>query len=179
MTARYEISLTVNGEPLRIAVAPGEMLLDVLRRSRQLYGCRESCGQGLCGTCTAVLDGRAVSSCLMLARLADGGEVQTVEGLGTPGNLSDVQDAFVREAGFQCGFCTPGMVLMATQLLDENPDPSQEEIRHYLAGNICRCGAYPEIIRAVHAVAAQRRGAPGAQAHRPAAATSRTANLLT
>ena len=162
MTGRYEVSLTVNGEPLSTMVEPGEMLVDVLRRSRQLYGCRESCGQGLCGTCTVVLDGRAVSSCLMLARLADGGAVQTVEGLGTPGDLSDVQEAFVREGGFQCGFCTPGMVVMATQLLRENPDPSPEEIRHYLAGNICRCGAYPEIVRAVQSAAAQRRGAPGA-----------------
>src|SRR5579875_2576667 len=162
MPDTYEITLTVNGERLHAAVAPGEMLVDVLRRSRRLYGCRESCGQGLCGTCTVVLDGRAVSSCLMLARLADGGEVQTVEGLGTPGHLSDVQEAFVREAGFQCGFCTPGMVVMATELLRENPDPSEEEIRHYLAGNICRCGAYPEIVRAVRSAAAQRRGAPEA-----------------
>jgi aerobic carbon-monoxide dehydrogenase small subunit len=159
MTGRYEITLTVNGEPLSAMVEPGEMLVDTLRRSRQLYGCRESCGQGLCGTCTVVLDGRAVSSCLMLTRLADGGAVRTVEGLGTPGNLSDVQEAFVREAGFQCGFCTPGMVVMATQLLRENPDPSEDEIRHYLAGNICRCGAYPEIVRAVQSAAAQRRGA--------------------
>lgn len=160
MPDAYEITLTVNGEPLRTAVGPGEMLVDVLRRSRQLYGCRESCGQGLCGTCTVMLDGRAVSSCLMLARLADSGEVQTVEGLGTPGNLSDVQDAFLREGAFQCGFCTPGMVVMATELLRENPDPSEEQIRHYLAGNICRCGAYPEIVRAIQAAAAQRRGTP-------------------
>lgn len=158
-----EIALTVNGEPLRTAVGSGEMLVDVLRRSRQLYGCRESCGQGLCGSCTVVLDGRAVSSCLMLARLADGGEVQTVEGLGTPGDLSDVQEAFVREGAFQCGFCTPGMVVMVTELLRETPDPSDEEIRHYLAGNVCRCGAYPEIVRAVQSVAASRRA--GSTAH--------------
>lgn len=156
MSSRYEVTLTVNGEARVADVAADETLLDVLRRRWQLYGCRESCAQGLCGTCTVLLDGRAVSSCLMLARLVNGSAVETVEGLGSPGNLSDVQRAFVAEAGFQCGFCTPGMVVMATQLLRENPDPSEDEIRHYLAGNICRCGAYPEIVRAIRAVAEQR-----------------------
>ena len=155
----YEISLDVNGAELHAGVAADETLLEVLRRAGRLYGCRESCGQGLCGTCSVVLDGRAVSSCLMLARLVDGSTVETVEGLGSPGNLSDVQEAFVAEAGFQCGFCTPGMVVMATELLKENPDPTEEEIRHYLAGNICRCGAYPEIVRAIRAVAERRNAA--------------------
>lgn len=163
MTDRYEIALTVNGEQTHAAVAADETLLEVLRRTRRLYGVRESCGQGLCGTCTVVLDGRVISSCLMLARLVNGSTVETVEGLGTPGDLSDVQEAFVREGGFQCGFCTPGMVVMATQLLRENPDPTPDEIRHYLAGNICRCGAYPEIVRAVRAAAERRRGAVPAQ----------------
>ncbi|MGH3438922.1 MAG: (2Fe-2S)-binding protein, partial [Sciscionella sp.] len=143
----------------RASVATDETLLELLRRTRQLHGCRESCGQGLCGTCTVALDGRAVSSCIMLACLVAGATVDTVEGLGTPGALSDVQAAFVHEAGFQCGFCTPGMVVMATELLRENPDPSEDEIRHYLAGNICRCGAYPEIVRAVRTVAESRRAA--------------------
>jgi carbon-monoxide dehydrogenase small subunit len=152
----YQITLTVNGERRVADVAPDESLLDVLRRRWQLHGCRESCAQGLCGTCTVLLDGRAVSSCLVLTRLVDGAAVETVEGLGSPDNLSDVQRAFVAESGFQCGFCTPGMVVMATQLLRENPDPGDEEIRHYLAGNICRCGAYPEIVRAIRSVAEQR-----------------------
>lgn len=150
----YELALTVNGEELRANVAADETLLEVLRRARRLYGCRESCGQGLCGTCTVVLDGRVISSCLMLARLVNGSTIETVEGLGTPGDLSDVQEAFVRQGGFQCGFCTPGMVVMATQLLRENPDPSEDDIRHHLAGNICRCGAYPEIVSAIRSVAA-------------------------
>jgi aerobic-type carbon monoxide dehydrogenase small subunit (CoxS/CutS family) len=158
----HEITLSVNGEPLRAEVADDETLLAVLRRFSQLYGSRESCGQGLCGTCTIVLDGRAISSCLMPARLVNGSAVETVEGMGTPGRLSEVQEAFIQEWGFQCGFCTPGMVVMATQLLRENPDPTDDEIRHYLAGNICRCGAYPEIVQAVRAAAERRRAAAAA-----------------
>lgn len=161
MNAHHPITLVLNGQEVRAEVRADETLLEVLRRCFQLYGCRESCGSGVCGTCTVVVDGDAVSSCLLLARLASGAEVVTVEGLGTPERLSDVQLAFVEEAGFQCGFCTPGMVVTVTQLLEENPDPDDEEIRHYLAGNICRCGAYPEITRAVRAVAEARMAAGG------------------
>ena len=146
------ISITLNGEQVRLEAAAQDTLLEVLRRE-QLHGARESCGQGVCGTCTVLVGERTVASCIMLAHLADGGQVETVEGLGEPGDLSAVQRAFIDEAGFQCGFCTPGMIVTATQLLRENPDPTDDEIVHYLAGNICRCGAYPEIVKAVRAAA--------------------------
>lgn len=154
--ARDEIEITLNGAPTTLTAAPSDTLLDVLRRE-QLHGCRESCGQGVCGTCTVLVGERTVASCIMLAQLVDGADVETVEGQGRPGDLSIVQQAFVDTAGFQCGFCTPGMVLSTTQLLREVPDPTDDEIAHYLAGNICRCGAYPEILRAVR-LAAQRLG---------------------
>jgi aerobic-type carbon monoxide dehydrogenase small subunit (CoxS/CutS family) len=160
MTYEHEVSFRLNGEAVTARVASDETLLDALRRCFHCYGSRESCGQGLCGTCTVVVDGRVVSSCIMLARLSGGSDIETIEGLGKPGALSDVQQAFVREVGFQCGFCTPGMVLTATQLLRQNPDPTDDEIRHYLAGNICRCGAYPEILRAVRSAAEHRRSEP-------------------
>lgn len=152
MATKDRIIITLNGSPVELPAAPHETLLEVLRRER-LHGCRESCGQGVCGTCTVLMDRRTVASCILLARLADGADIETVEGLGLPGDLSVVQEAFVQEAGFQCGFCTPGMVLSATQLLREKPHPTDDEIAHYLAGNICRCGAYPEIMNAVHAAA--------------------------
>jgi len=147
------ISITLNGSAVNLDAAPHETLLEVLRRE-QLHGCRESCGQGVCGTCTVLVGERTVASCIMLAHLADGREVETVEGLGSPGELSVVQQAFIEHAGFQCGFCTPGMIVSVTQLLRDNPDPTDDEIEHYLAGNICRCGAYPEILRAARAAAA-------------------------
>ena len=146
------INITLNGSQIELDAAPHEMLLEVLRRE-QLHGCRESCGQGVCGTCTVLMDQRVVASCILPAHLADETDIETVEGLGLPGNLSIVQQAFIEEAGFQCGFCTPGMILTSTQLLRENPNPSDDEIMHYLAGNICRCGAYPEILKAVRAAA--------------------------
>lgn len=143
------IRFRLNGRQVGAAVAPYENLVQALRRCFQLYGARESCGQGVCGTCTVIVNGRAVSGCLYLAVLADGAEVLTIEGLGAGERLHAVQDAFIACSAFQCGFCTPGMILMSTQLLQENPTPSEEEIRHYLSGNLCRCGAYPEIVEAV------------------------------
>jgi carbon-monoxide dehydrogenase small subunit len=137
-----------------VQVAPHETLVEVLREEFGLYGARESCGQGLCGCCTVLVDGTAVSGCLYLATLAEGAEVRTVES-GT--ELDAVQEAFIERAAFQCGFCTPGFVLMTRQLLDEHPDPSEDEIRHYLSGNLCRCAAYPEIIEAVKLAARKRR----------------------
>ena len=156
MSREHAIAITLNGRPETLPAAPGETLLEVLRR-RGLVGCRESCGQGVCGTCTVLVDGRTAASCILLAHLVDGSAVGTVEGQGRPGDLGVVQRAFVAEAGFQCGFCTPGMVLAATELLGENPDPGDDEITHHLAGNICRCGAYPEILRAVRRAAAMLR----------------------
>lgn len=147
------IRFTLNGRPSEISVQTHENLVEVLRRGFQMYSVRESCGQGLCGCCTVIVNGQAVSGCLYLAVLVDGADVQTVEGLGTLAAPSVVQASFVSSEGFQCGFCTPGMVLMATQLLGENKNPSDEDIKHYMSGNICRCAAYPEIIEAVHTAA--------------------------
>ena len=153
---RRAIRFRLNGELVQAQVAPHENLVEVLQGDFGLYGARESCGQGLCGCCTVLVDGRAVSGCLYLAILADGKEVSTVEGGKA---LDAVQEAFVECGGLQCGFCTPGFVLMARQLLDENPDPGEDEIRHYLSGNLCRCAAYPEIIEAVKLAAGKRRKA--------------------
>lgn len=151
---RRTVSFNLNGEAVSAQVAPHENLVEVLRDSFGLHGARESCGQGLCGCCTVLVDGTAVSGCLYLATLAEGREVTTVEGNRKP---DAVQEAFVERAAFQCGFCTPGFVMMTRELLDENPDPSEDEIRHYLSGNLCRCAAYPEIIEAVKLAAQKRR----------------------
>jgi carbon-monoxide dehydrogenase small subunit len=151
---RREVRFRLNGEAVSAQVAPHESLVEVLQEAFGLYGARESCGQGLCGCCTALVNGRAVSGCLYLACLLDGAEVSTVE---AGAQLDAVQEAFIEAAAFQCGFCTPGFVLMTRQLLDEIPDPSEDEIRHYLSGNLCRCAAYPEIIEAVKLAARKRR----------------------
>jgi aerobic carbon-monoxide dehydrogenase small subunit len=158
MTAeRRTIRFLLNGAPAAVDVAPHETLLEILRDRFSLFGARESCGQGLCGCCTVVVDGSAVSGCLYLARFADGATVGTVEGLGSGDRLDPVQEAFIEAGAVQCGFCTPGFVLMTKQLLERDPDPSDDDIRHYLSGNLCRCAAYPEIIRAVKLAAARRR----------------------
>jgi len=151
---RRTVNFSLNGEAVTAQVAPHENLVEVLRDSFGLHGARESCGQGLCGCCTVLVDGTAVSGCLYLATLAEGREVTTVEANRKP---DAVQEAFVERAAFQCGFCTPGFVMMTRELLDENPDPSDDEIRHYLSGNLCRCAAYPEIIEAVKLAAKKRR----------------------
>jgi carbon-monoxide dehydrogenase small subunit len=151
---RKEIRFKLNGEAVSAQVAPHESLVEVLREEFGLNGARESCGQGMCGCCTVLVDGRAVSGCLYLASLVEGADVATVEG---GEELDAVQEAFVEASAFQCGFCTPGFVLMTRQLLEEIPDPSEDEIRHYLSGNLCRCAAYPEIIDAVK-LAAKKRG---------------------
>jgi aerobic carbon-monoxide dehydrogenase small subunit len=151
---RRSIQFRLNGATVEAQVAPHETLVEVLREEFGLFGARESCGQGLCGCCTVLVDGTAVSGCLYLATLAEGAQVQTVEG---GSELDAVQEAFIERAAFQCGFCTPGFVLMTRQLLDEHPDPTEDEIRHYLSGNLCRCAAYPEIIEAVQLAAKKRR----------------------
>jgi aerobic carbon-monoxide dehydrogenase small subunit len=151
---RRAVHFTLNGERVEAQVAPHETLVEVLREEFGLYGARESCGQGLCGCCTVLVDGVAVSGCLYLATLAEGAQIETVERSAT---LDEVQEAFIERAAFQCGFCTPGFVLMTRQLLAENPDPNEDEIRHYLSGNLCRCAAYPEIIEAVKLAAKKRK----------------------
>jgi len=157
MTTTRTISFTLNGEQVSARIASHHSLLEVVRNDFSLYGARESCGQGLCGCCTLIVDGRAVSGCLYLAAFADGATVETVEHLDRDDVLDPVQEAFIEEGAFQCGFCTPGFVLMAKQLLDEHPDPDEDRIRDYLSGNLCRCGAYPEIIQAVKSAAQKRR----------------------
>ncbi len=154
------IRFRLNGEAVAAHVGTHENLVEVLQAHFGLGGARESCGQGLCGCCTVVVNGRAVSGCLYLAAFADGAEVTTVEHAAPGQDLDAVQEAFVESAAFQCGFCTPGFVLMTRQLLDAHPDPDEGEIRHYLSGNLCRCAAYPEIIEAVKLAAKKRKMQP-------------------
>lgn len=153
------IRFTLNGVAVSASVMPHETLIEVLSQRFELKGARESCGQGLCGCCTVYVDSKAVSSCLYLAWLADGAQVVTVEGISNGQKLDPVQEAFIEAGAFQCGFCTPGFIMMAKQLLDAHPDPSDDEIRHYLSGNLCRCSAYPEIVDAVKLAASRRAGA--------------------
>ena len=153
------ISFILNGDKVAAEIKPHHNLVEVLQREFNLMGARESCGQGMCGCCTVLVNGAAVSGCLYLAAFVDGAEVTTVEHLAGAGTLSPVQEAFIEAGAFQCGYCTPGFVLMTTQLLDANPDPDDEAIRHYLSGNLCRCAAYPQILAAVK-LAARKRRAP-------------------
>ncbi|CAN7212954.1 (2Fe-2S)-binding protein [Paraburkholderia sp. SIMBA_054] len=153
------IHFTLNGERVSAEIEPHHTILEVLRQQFALYGARESCGQGLCGCCTVIVNGASVSGCLYLAAMADGGEVSTVEHLDADGELDVVQQAFIECGAFQCGFCTSGFILMSRQLLDRNPDPTEAEIRHFLSGNLCRCAAYPEIIEAVKLAARMRKSA--------------------
>lgn len=157
MTAARTITFNLNGTQVTADVKPHHNLVELLQNQFGLTGARESCGQGLCGCCTVIVDGRAVSACLYLASFVDGAEVRTVEGLDAQGKLSPVQEAFIEAGAFQCGYCTPGFVMMATQLLDEHPDPDDDRIKHYLTGNLCRCGAYPEVLEAVKLAARKRR----------------------
>ena len=149
------IEFNVNGVRRHTNADPTVTLLEVLREDLLLTGAKEGCGVGECGTCVVLVDGEPVTSCLMLVADADGRTVETVEGLAANGELSDVQNAFIATGAFQCGFCTPGMVLSATALLRQNPQPDVETIKTALGGILCRCGAYPKIIEAVTAVAGE------------------------
>ncbi|MGH6691468.1 MAG: (2Fe-2S)-binding protein [Gammaproteobacteria bacterium] len=151
------IRFKLNGERVSAEVPPHWNVVELLQERFALFGARESCGQGLCGCCTVLVNGAAVSGCLYLAAFVDGAEVSTIEQAGNGQDLDPVQQAFIEAGAFQCGFCTPGFVLMARQLLAENPNPGEDEIRHYLSGNLCRCAAYPEIIEAVKLAAQKRR----------------------
>jgi carbon-monoxide dehydrogenase small subunit len=150
------ISFELNGRPVTAEVAPHHTLVEFLQNEFDLFGARESCAQGLCGCCTVVVNDKPVSGCLYLGSFVDGAKVQTVEGLADGGKLDPVQEAFIEAGAFQCGFCTPGFVLMTEKLLDAHPAPDDDQIRHYLAGNLCRCAAYPEIIEAVKLAATKR-----------------------
>jgi carbon-monoxide dehydrogenase small subunit len=148
-----EIALTVNGVRHRADVEPRTLLVDFIRDHVGLTGTKIGCDTSQCGACTIDLDGKAVKSCTLLAVQADGAEITTIEGLVSNGNLHAVQEAFHTQHGLQCGFCTPGMIMATIDLLERSPDPSDEEIRHALEGNLCRCTGYENIVRAVHEAA--------------------------
>jgi aerobic-type carbon monoxide dehydrogenase small subunit (CoxS/CutS family) len=145
---KREIALTINGRSEALTVEDADTLLEVLRDQFKLWSVRESCGVGACGSCTILLDGRPVSSCFFLAARAAGRQITTLEGLGDGDSLHAIQTAFLEQRALQCAYCTPGFVLSVKALLDENPNPSEEEIRDYLSGNLCRCAGYADILRA-------------------------------
>jgi carbon-monoxide dehydrogenase small subunit len=161
---KLHVSFTVNGEPAELLCEPHQSLLDVLRDELQLTGTKEGCGTGDCGACSVTLDGTLVCSCLVLAAEVEGREVGTVEGLavhenGSPPRLHALQQKFLEHAALQCGVCTPGFLVASRVLLEENADPSEEEIRYWLSGNLCRCTGYDKIVRAVLDAAAELREA--------------------
>jgi len=147
------VSSTVNGDAVEFVCAPDESLLDVLRNRFGLTGVKEGCGTGDCGACSVTLDGRLVCSCLVLGAEAEGANVATVEGIADGNTLHPVQQSFIDHAALQCGFCTPGFLVAAKALLEKNPDPTDAEIRYWLAGNLCRCTGYDKIVRAVQSAA--------------------------
>ena len=147
------ITLSVNGKECELAVKPNQTLAEMLRYELGLTGTKIGCGQGDCGTCTVIMNGRPVNSCLVLAVQANGKEILTVEGLATEEGLHPIQQAFVEQGAVQCGFCTPGMVLSAKSLLDRNANPDELEIRTALSGNLCRCTGYQKIVEAVQTIA--------------------------
>ena len=151
------VNLSINGQPVAADVAGSTTLLELLRDTLALTGTKRACDIGECGACTVLVDGRPIYSCLTLAHACEGQSVRTVEGLGTPGTPHALQDAFVAEDAAQCGFCTPGQLMAAAALLAENADPSDAEVIAALSGNLCRCGTYPKIVRAVRRAAATLR----------------------
>ena len=153
------VSTTINGDHVEFACEPNETLLDALRDRVGLTGAKEGCGTGDCGACSVTVDGRLVCSCLVLAAEAEGREVETVEGMADGAELHPLQRKFLDHAALQCGVCTPGFLIAAKALLDKNPDPTEEEIRFGLAGNLCRCTGYDKIVRAVQDAAKEMRGA--------------------
>ena len=152
---KREITLKINQREERCAIDDADTLLEVLRDRFKLWSVREGCGVGACGTCTVLLDGQPVSSCFLLAARAAGHEILTLEGLSDGETLHPIQEAFVEQRGLQCAYCTPGFVLSVKALLEGNPDPSDDEVREYLAGNLCRCAGYADILRAVRAAQAK------------------------
>ncbi len=147
------IPLRVNGQSVEVEAEPDEMLLVVLRRELGLMSVRQTCGVGVCGACTALVDGEPISTCILLAPLAREAEITTVEGLGGD---DPVQQAFVEAHAFQCGYCIPGMVLTARRLLEEDPEPTEEKVKNYMGGNLCRCGSYAKILDAVNLASGRR-----------------------
>ena len=156
---KLHISTTVNGDPAEFVCAPDETLLDALRNRLGMTGAKEGCGTGDCGACSVTVNGRLVCSCLVLAAEAEGAEIATIEGMAENDALHPLQKAFIDHAALQCGVCTPGILVAAKSLLERNPEPSDEEVRYWLAGNLCRCTGYDKIISAVQAAAAEMRRA--------------------
>jgi carbon-monoxide dehydrogenase small subunit len=154
---KKHVTATVNGDAAEFLTEAGTTLLDALRDQLGLTGAKEGCGSGDCGACSVMVDGRLVCACLMLAAEAEGRRIETIEGMAHGGTLHPLQQKFLEHAALQCGFCTPGLLVAAKALLDQNPDPSETEIRYWLAGNLCRCTGYDKIIRAVSDAAAEMR----------------------
>jgi carbon-monoxide dehydrogenase small subunit len=151
---KYPLSFTVNGDKYDVMVSPLTKLVDVLRDNLLITGTKKGCAEGECGACTVIMDGRPVSSCLVLALQADGAEITTIEGLEhEDGTLDPIQESFMNSAAIQCGYCSPGMMIMGKALLKINPHPTEEEIRDALSGNLCRCTGYQQIVEAVKAAA--------------------------
>ncbi len=160
--SKHHVTTNINGEPVEFLCEAQQTMLDVLRDELHLTGSKEGCGSGDCGACSVILDGKVVCSCLMLGVEAEGRKVITIEGIAQGDKLHPVQQKFLEHAALQCGFCTPGLIVAAKALLDENLNPTEEETRYWLAGNLCRCTGYDKVIRAVLDAAAVMRGEPGA-----------------
>ncbi len=149
VSGKTHVTTTINGEQHDYLCEPRESLLDVLRETLHLYGAKEGCNNGNCGACNVIMDGRLVNSCCVLAIESAGSEITTIEGVGAPDQLHPIQQAYLENAALQCGICTPGFIVSTKALLEENPNPSEHEIRFWLAGNLCRCTGYDKIVRAV------------------------------
>ncbi|QFT99055.1 Nicotinate dehydrogenase small FeS subunit [Roseovarius sp. THAF8] len=157
--SNIHVTTTINGDPTEYLCAPDETLLDVLRDRLGMTGSKEGCGTGDCGACSVTVNGRLVCSCLVLGAEAEGAEIETIEGMADGDQLHPLQQKFIEHAALQCGICTPGILVAAKSLLEKNPDPTEEEARYWLAGNLCRCTGYDKIIRAVLDTAADLRKA--------------------
>jgi aerobic-type carbon monoxide dehydrogenase small subunit (CoxS/CutS family) len=153
MLEKRRIKFTINGKDCEVEIKPWRTLLEVIREDLKLTGTKEGCGEGECGSCTVIMNGKTVNSCLVPAMEADSQEILTIEGLAHGDRLHPIQEAFVEHSGTQCGFCAPGMIMSAKALLDENPDPSQKEIREGISGNLCRCTGYTKIFESISAAA--------------------------
>ncbi len=157
--AKVHVTTTINGEPTEFLCEPQQTVLDVLRDELRLTGSKEGCATGDCGACSVTLDGRLVCACLVLGAEVEGHEIETIEGMADGDTFHPLQQKFLEHAALQCGICTPGVLVAAKALLDKNPDPTETEVRYWLAGNLCRCTGYDKIIRAVLDCAAEMRGA--------------------
>ena len=157
MSKKQVVTTTVNGDDVEVLCEPRQTLLEVLRDSLGMTGTKEGCTNGNCGACTVIMDGRPVVSCLVLAVEAQGAQISTIEGVACGSHLDEVQNAFLESAALQCGICTPGFIMQTEALLAAHPEPTEQEIRFYLSGNLCRCTGYDKIVRAVQAAAVQKK----------------------